>query len=207
MIQFHIFPEPLRSPDKPFPPLVIKEKKKRSRGEREKALHHLGFGPPEPTGPAGRPTPPHRSLPPLPVPLLRVATGARSTPTTSPASPGEDKGDASGSPHLPSPTHSPWTPPLPSLPLASPPSPDPPRPDALSPPRCCATASTGPSSLPRCVHEPRSRLLLRLHQQPQGGSHPSAGSVFLLDRRRRRFRLRPRPLRSCYSSGLRAPTQ
>ena len=58
MIQFHIFPEPLRSPDKLFPPLVIKEKKKRSRGEREKALHHLGFGPPEPAGPAGRPTPP-----------------------------------------------------------------------------------------------------------------------------------------------------
>ena len=98
MIQFHIFPEPLRSPDNLFPSLVIKEKKRRSRGEREKALHHLGFGPPEPTGPAGRPTPPHRSLPPLPVPLLRVATGARSTPTTSPASPGEDKGDASGSP-------------------------------------------------------------------------------------------------------------
>ena len=59
------FPKPLRSPDKLFPSMVIKEKKRRSRGEREKALHHLGFGPPEPTGPAGRPTPPPtgRSLP------------------------------------------------------------------------------------------------------------------------------------------------
>ena len=64
MIQFHIFPKSLGSPDNHFPSLVIKEKKRRSRGEREKALHHLGFGPPEPTGPAGRPTPPTgRSLP------------------------------------------------------------------------------------------------------------------------------------------------
>ena len=168
--------------------------------------------PPDPPGPlsSGRPNP-AAHLPRSPPSSLftRPSDRARWSPPNPVAVPvGEGIRATSPRPRgLPAPTHSPWTPPLPSLPLASPPSPDPPRPDALSPPRCCATASTGPSSPPRCVHEPRSRLLLRLHQQPQGGSHPSAGSVFLLDRRRRRFRLRPPPLRSCYSPGLRAPTR
>ena len=75
-----------------------KEKLKEKEEVRErKPLPHLGFGPPEPAGPAGRPTPPPRSL--FPSSCSTDPVHAPSAPPPHPLAGVEvDKGDASGSP-------------------------------------------------------------------------------------------------------------
>ena len=157
-----------------------KKRKKRKSRERESPCPTWASAHPSQLAQQAGPLPPHRSLPPLPVPLLRVAIGARSTPTSSPASPGEDKGKATGFPRLPTP-HAPS--PSPET-LARPQSPSRPL------PRLCSRCPSAPVAVDR-----RSRGHRRPFFAQASPTAPlwSSASTTPLDRA-------PEPLASPHSS-------